>query len=303
MKMMKLITIVGILLIWALCSFAEEPILVGVLEQPQSCFEKKEISARVLFHKEGNKWNALGVSGSNKPSTHWEINSIRWTIAFDGKNLGTVQIEDPSINTKFINDWYYRRDKLHVINKASTPPKIDNKSKSFSGWCSTPDFRPLVILSMKNFKDPDMWKPFEPGDSYKQRLYPFLRVAIGRLNLVRCLQEPTYHSVPYDFKPLEAVLYKCYRSSKGKELISIGLDIQKINCDGPITPEWSRKGFLLNKENVDFIGREMELIGAGDYDNDGNSELLFWHSGYNQDGYILIYNDFRESAKYVWGYH
>lgn len=112
MKIISLITIVGILLLSTLRSFAEDPILVGVLEQPQSCSEKKEIRARVLFHKEGNKWNALGVSGSNKPSTDWEINSVRWTIAFDGKNLGTVQIEDPSTNTKFINDWYYLLPKL-----------------------------------------------------------------------------------------------------------------------------------------------------------------------------------------------
>ena len=46
----------------------------------------------------------------------------------------------------------------------------------------------------------------------------------------------------------------------------------------------------------------MELIDAGDYDNDGKSELLFWYSGYNRDGYILIYDDFRKSAEYIWGY-
>ena len=291
-----------ILLFCCSTAVAKDTIILGVLEQPQSCGEKKDISARILFHKVGNKWRALGVSGENKPSTTWDVNSIKWTVAFDGKNIGTVQIKEPSENKKYINDWSYRRDKLHKITIKS-PPQILKKSKSFSGWCGSPDIRPLVIVSEPNFNDPEKWKPFEPTSKHKETLYPFLKVTVGRSNSIRCEYEPDYHSVPYDFKPQEAVLYKSYRSSTNKELVSIGLDLTKINCDGPPSPEWLASWFLLNGNDIDFVGREMELIDAGDYDGDGKSEFLFWYSGYNKDGYILIYNDFREKAEYLWGYH
>ncbi len=302
MKTTKLLIIISVLLLWTPHAFAEESILIGILNQPQSCGEKKEVSARILFHKDGTKWKALGVSGQSKPSTQWDVNSIEWTVTSGGKNLGKAYVLEPA-DKKYINDSFYRRDKLHGIKPSSTIPNIINKPKSFFGWCSAPDFRPTVIVSKPYFKDPEEWKPFKPIASHKEMLFPFLKVSIGRGNSKQCEYKPTYHSVPYDFKPIETVIYESYRSSTNKELISIGLDNKKTNCDGPLPAEWSGNWFLINKQEVDFIGREMELIDSGDYDGDGKSEFLFWHSGYNQDGYILIYNDFRESAEYLWSYH
>lgn len=273
--------------------------LIGVLEQPQ-CGKKKEISARILFYKEGTRWNALDV----RNQSYWNINSNEWTIAFDGKNLGTVELMQPKENKKYTDDWLFRKDKTYEIKSTSTLPKISNKSKQFSGWCDAPDFRPLIIVSKPNYEDPEKWKPFEASASCKEMLFPFLRVSIGRLNYsMRCDYEQTNNLVPYDFKALETVIYKSYRSSTDKEIISIGIDLKKINCDGPRPAEWSGNWFLINKQEVDFIGREMELIDAGDYDGDGKSEFLFWRSGYDRDGYILIYNNFRESAEYFWSYH
>jgi hypothetical protein len=42
---------------------------------------------------------------------------------------------------------------------------------------------------------------------------------------------------------------------------------------------------------------------SGDYDGDGKSELLFRHSGHNQDGYRLVIGDLRRMVEYVWRYH
>lgn len=300
--MKKIATFICVFFLCHTTAYAKDTILIGVLEQPQSCGEKKSLSARILFHKDGDKWRSLGVSAGSIPSNTWDIKSIKWTIAFDGKNIGNVHIEEPTENKKYKNDWFYHRDKLNKITYPS-PPQVKNKSQSFAGWCGAPDIRPLVVVSKPNFSDPEKWKAFEPPSKYKETLYPFLKIAVGRSNSVRCEYEPDYHSVPYDFKPQDTVLYKSYRSSTSKELISIGLDLEKINCDGPPSPEWLASWFLLNGNDVDFIGRELELIDAGDYDGDGKSEFLFWYSGYNKDGYILIYNDFRGRAEYLWGYH
>jgi len=45
------------------------------------------------------------------------------------------------------------------------------------------------------------------------------------------------------------------------------------------------------------------LIEAGDFDGDGKVEALFWFAGYNEDGYIIYFDDFRKSEKFTWGYH
>jgi len=99
------------------------------------------------------------------------------------------------------------------------------------------------------------------------------------------------------------VIYKSFRSSSGQELVSIGLDRGKYGCDGIMDEEWSDHWFLLDGESVRFVGREMELVDVGDYDKDGTPEFLFWHSGYNQDGYVLYSDQFKQKTEYLWKYH
>ena len=52
-----------------------------------------------------------------------------------------------------------------------------------------------------------------------------------------------------------------------------------------------------------FLGSRMWLVDAGDYDNDGKSELVFSIDDYNRGGYRLFYDDFSRSAKFEFGYH
>jgi len=73
--------------------------------------------------------------------------------------------------------------------------------------------------------------------------------------------------------------------------------------DGPLDPSLAPAWYLIDGESIDYLGSEMTLLDAGDYDGDGESELLFWHSGYNSDGYVLIYRDFHEKAEFLWNYH
>lgn len=293
----RIVEVLPILILCFSTALAEDQILLGVLEQPQSGWEEHDVVARILFHKQGNMWRALGIKPF-KPSATWNVESIEWTVALDGKKIGNVQIEDPSPTEKYNSSWHYRRDKKHTINTESLPPKINNVSKSFAGWVHTPDYRPLVIISEPNFEDPEKWEEFEPSASYKERLFPFLKVAVGRINLIRFEYEPDYHSLAYDPKPSETILHEGHRSSDSRELVSIGLDSKIIKSDGPPSPEWSGNWFLIHDKNIDFIGREMEFVDSGDYDNDGKPEFLFWHSGYNEDGYVLIYGDFRKKAEY-----
>jgi hypothetical protein len=52
-----------------------------------------------------------------------------------------------------------------------------------------------------------------------------------------------------------------------------------------------------------FLGNGMQLVDAGDYDNDGKSELVFAIDRANEGGYELYYDDFKRHAVFQFSYH
>jgi hypothetical protein len=52
-----------------------------------------------------------------------------------------------------------------------------------------------------------------------------------------------------------------------------------------------------------FPGQGMWLVDAGDYDNDGRSELVFAIDRANEGGYELFYDDFKKHAVFQFYYH
>ena len=47
----------------------------------------------------------------------------------------------------------------------------------------------------------------------------------------------------------------------------------------------------------------MTYIDAGDFDANGTSEVLFWFSGYNNDGYVLFTDNLKHRVEFTWHYH
>ncbi len=66
--------------------------------------------------------------------------------------------------------------------------------------------------------------------------------------------------------------------------------------------ESARHWFVVRKKGIDFVGRQMELIAAADFDDDGTTEFLFWSSAENADGYVLYFDDLRQRIEYIWNY-
>ena len=61
---------------------------------------------------------------------------------------------------------------------------------------------------------------------------------------------------------------------------------------------------LLKSRHPESFGNlSLSLVDAGDYDADGKSELIFFLSGYNEDGYALFYDSNRKSVRWTWSYH
>lgn len=286
-----------LILISSLAS-AEHSLFIGVSEQPQ-CNKDVVIAARPLFYQEEKDWIPIFKKGNFKTIFSGDF---KWNIAFDGRNFGTIKtrFSNNPINTK--GDSNFTKDSLLTYHNPEKAPKILNTGQLFSGWCSHPTYRPIILVSSPNHKDPEEWKPFTPNDSYKRLLFSRMKASLGD-RAVSC-QDYDWDTVkPYNFKSEELLLYKSYRSNSGKELVSISIDTSKITCDGPIEPEWDITWFFIDRDNISLLGRSLNLVDAGDYDNDGKSEIIFWFRAYNEDGYIIFYDDFKKSSRFTWSYH
>jgi hypothetical protein len=84
-------------------------------------------------------------------------------------------------------------------------------------------------------------------------------------------------------------------------LAALKVEDKKYVCggdDGPQPMQW----FLLS-DGVHPLGPNSGLVDAGDYDRDGKSDLLFWYSGYNNDGFTLFYDGLTKHVDFRWSYH
>ena len=97
---------------------------------------------------------------------------------------------------------------------------------------------------------------------------------------------------------------KAYSSNGGWSLVE--LNLTGYACDGveedggPFNGQW----FVVDpKYRPRFLGTNMWLVDAGDYDRSGHSELLFAINGYNRAGYRLFYRNFTQSAEFSFTFH
>ena len=273
---------------------AQTPVpIIAVLEHPQ-CAKDSTLAVRPLFVKSHGSWTALSTA---EKSGVVDLRSMNWTVAFDGRSLGSITTDDPGFTSR--NESSYPRDRRLTIRNNVRSPTIANTERAFAGWCSSPLTRPLALISPANVKDPDLWKPFTPGPSVRERLFRDFKKRAGRA--VRCPENPT-KAVPFKYTAMNIVVGTGYRDRMGRALIALRLDDRMNECDGPTGEAWATQWFLL-ADGVHPLGRSLELVNAGDYDADGRSEILFWYSGYNEDGYTLFYSDFNRHLDFRWSYH
>jgi hypothetical protein len=80
--------------------------------------------------------------------------------------------------------------------------------------------------------------------------------------------------------------------------------LAEYRCEGPPEDAFVNQWFVVKPGGeIRFLGAGMWLVDAGDYDNDGKSEVVFSIDRYNQGGYELFYYDFKKSAVFQFSYH
>jgi hypothetical protein len=249
----------------------------------------KQRIIRPAFEKTPTGWKQ--VDSSSFPA------HMSWTVAFDGKDLGQVESQVSS------------EEGLTAVQKiltsASAIPAVGSPSQQFAGLMAvgpTKARRPLVVISEPYFHDPDGWKRTKLPDEISGLVRKAFRREYPHVD--RCKEEQIVEP-NWKFSDSALTLPIAYSSNKHSFLVKASLNAGDCGWvdqpDDPLSEPWF---FVSGDGTVRRIGSFMSLLDAGDYDNDGKSEVVFLLSqGENTDGFVLFDASFKKQASALWHYH
>ncbi len=266
-------------------TFNEQPdrVILGVLEDiPGEYSGESDFRAvRAVFEKLGDSWQSFPTNAkieldlATLPTSYPK--GLTWTIAFDGRNLGTVESETPA------HFGFYSEIGIERITSHAPVPTVGGKSADFGGFSGAPVYRPLVALSKPSFYDPDRWKPAKLPANLIAAARSQFRNQFPRVSNCRNPNENVMR--PREYRDEDIHVIKAYSSKRGWSLIELSLT--GYACDGP----YDGTGFIGQWYVVDpsggtrLLGTDMWLLDAGDYDDSGRSAVLFTINGY-QHGWL-----------------
>jgi hypothetical protein len=278
-------------------------VYVGILDDAREDLhgETEAIERRLVmpaFEKKDGEWRAI---------THFEIRNVKWTIAFDDKNLGQVESQASSVEADQINS-DSSRAKQALVTLPDKVPTVGKRSKEFTGVSSLFGLasvrRPLIVVSKPYYRDPDAWKRTQLTEETSRLVRDAFRKQYPHVD--RCKDEKIAEH-DWKFPDSALMLPYAYASNKDSFIVAVSLDAGDCGWGGhpdDPTDAFVNQWFLVAADRgVRRIGGFRVLVDAGDYDNDGHSELIFFSTrSENSDAYDLLYDGFQKKVELVVGY-
>jgi hypothetical protein len=285
-----------------------EDVIVGVLESlspgsatalQQSYGPTATAVVRVAFAKRAGKWEAYRSDVADLEelnAAHRDFpKSVTWTVTLDGKSRGRLESALP-------DRWLsYSHIGMQLARPGNAVPRFGKPSADFEPFdADAPVYRPVVLVSQPRVsqspqpevRDPQKWKLAKLGDSDLKRALADFRRQVNT-------EDPQLQFGDGDVRP-----GKAYSSAAGEVLFALAIRGRKPPANAAPGPAWSPHWFVANGSGpIRFLGSAMTVIDAGDYDNDGQSEVVFMKVSYNFTGYVLFFDDFRQSVEFGWSYH
>jgi hypothetical protein len=281
---------------------SDSSVFLGVLEDvPGHYANQPNVRAvRVLFKKNGSEWQPFRSNcpdqGCLKEIAKQYPLEISWNIAFDGKKLGQITTLAP-LEFKFYGDVG-----LEEITSSGPIPIVGKRSQSYAGFAASDVYRPLVAVSQPNYTDPEVWKPARLAGEMIAALRQEFRKKFPKVS--NCTNPEENIEKPWLYHDEDIVIGKIYASQKKWHVAQMRLE--KWSCDGPTHDggPFDSQWYVVDPGGtIRFLDSGMWLVDAGDYDNDGKSELVFAIDRYNLGGYELFYDEFTKHAVFEFAYH
>jgi len=242
---------------------------------------------------------------------------VPWTA--DGKD-GAIKAEDsaPEKKSWYIFDggikapiesqWiksHFMAERGYYSVPVSGTPRYKAWASLYTGWeIYEPVFRP-VLVTEKPAGDPDGWKISDKHLDSTACVKAFRKLRAGKSFDLQIAPGKTVRRTFESLGSNEIKIDWQFESSKGAVLLEIGPAdkmYSKDNGDEAIGAFEYQTCLVTNGKwrQVEFVGVP---VAAADLDGDGRSEWLSSLDGYNAAGYALLDSDFRELARYYWGFH
>jgi hypothetical protein len=299
--MIRAMVVLIALTAYSVSANSQEPnVILGILEDVpgHSAGQPNLRSVRIVFQKIGGAWQAFPSDCPDQSCMEKAASAypqqIAWTIAFDGRDLGQVTGRTPK---EF--ESYSGLGRQEIAAQGAVPT-IGKRSREYSGWPDSPAYRPLIANSQPYFKDPETWKP----NPLSPKLIAVLRQEFRKKfpKVSNCTKQSPDNEKAWPYPDEDVKILKAYSSANHWTIAQMRLD--GYRCDGPADDAFIDQWFVIDPaKQISSLGQGMWLVDAGDYDNDGKSELVFSINGYNRGGYELFYDDFKKRAVFEFSYH
>lgn len=265
-----------ILLLMVLTSetaFSQPKTYLGVIESfKETDYQSINPRIRVAFYLEDQHWHATPFNIDSlqelKDSSKNFPNEIHWIGLHQGKNLG-------SFSSQAFSPALYADIGIQKIIEPLPSSLLLPSSQTLQLPIKQFKNRPIIAISQGKDNNPKLTYLANNWSSKKLS-------SQEKNNFLQAIQKKS------------AKIDASYVSNKGDTLLSI-----KDNSTWYYLPKDSKPI---------LIGTGLNLIDYLDLNHDGNTEWIFLYndinnSDANTNGYILFYDDFKKSVKFLWNYH
>jgi hypothetical protein len=204
--------------------------------------------------------------------------ALSWDVCFSGRSDGQLTAMLRTDEQSAITPPY-------MLRAEDRAPWRTRRSSDYAGWLETPVYKPILLKSSLNSScaDPQKWRQagVEKSRSHLKNMIAALRKKMASPEDVKDF---------YDFKDADVKIKRTWASTTSGLVVSI-----------QTLPKTRRTEtfHILKNGDIHHLGTDMLLIDAGDFDGDGQAEMLFKRHTDKKDIYDL-YSDTKHLAESVW---
>jgi hypothetical protein len=286
----------------------QPPLYIGVLEGPQTDATPPNppicstLHVRVAFKRQGQDWQPLptdfGTPSALAQAQQYYPASVNWTVVYNGKSLGRLSSRDPGVL-----HWYADSGTQIITTNAADVPIVRTGAADFRYVLSPAQTRPLLLVSVENYKDPEAWRRSTVTLAEKQLLAAEFRKNVPDTERCDAPERTPIHLLPY--RDNKIAIIKAYRNHNGELLVGEELHDPQANCGFFNDQHFFNYWFIMDQQHrIRYLDSGMTAVDAVDLEHSGRSAWVFFASrGEDENGYELFYNDFERRAYFHWTYH